>query len=60
MIFYLNDIFPQRNKIKIYGATVIDRVQDFAVLSCIITAYSYSPHAAYSTSGLKKKMEKRM
>lgn len=48
MICYLNYIFSQWNKTKIYGTTIIDIVQDFAALSCIITVYSYSAHVTYS------------
>lgn len=52
MICCLNDVFSQWNKMKIYGTTVIDIVQDFAALSCIITVYSYSAHATYSNSNV--------
>lgn len=45
---------------KIYSTTVIDIVQDFAALSCIITVYSYSAHATYSNVRvLKKRKEKK-
>lgn len=55
MICYLNDIFSQWNKTKIYGTTIIDIVQDFAALSCIITVYSYSARVTYSNIKVFKK-----